>query len=154
MQSDQALYVVDIHQRYVDRDVNVPRVSTVFSLMMTAAAIVLVPVYQNAESLINLLQELYGLGSMPVLSAFALALLFNNVDYRAAMIGVVFGVAMYGLYTFWLNDAGIIRMHYIHFMAITFFTTVAFALAVNRIAFGKTATLRIGEGTGAASPAE
>ncbi|MFC3302440.1 SLC5 family protein [Parvularcula lutaonensis] len=154
LNSVAALYVVDIHQRYINPDVNVPRVSTIFSLVMTVAALALVPVYQNAESLINLLQELYGLGSMPVLSAFALALLFNNVDYRAAMAGVVFGVGLYALYTFWLNDAGIITMHYIHFMAVTFFSTVAFALGVNRIVFGKSASLRLGESRVAPTPAE
>ncbi|NNU16212.1 SLC5 family protein [Parvularcula sp. ZS-1/3] len=155
LNSVAALYVVDIHQRYFQPNANVPRVATIFSLIMTFAALALVPVFQNAESLINLLQELYGLGSMPVLSAFVLALMFNNVDYRAAMAGVVFGVAFYGLYTFYLSPEGIVTMHFIHFMAITFFATLAFALAVNRVAFGKTATLRIGKHEGeAAAPAE
>ena len=154
LNSIAALYVCDIHQRYINPDVNVPRVSTIFSLVMVAVALFMVPVFQQTESLINLLQELYGLGSMPVLSAFVLALLFNNVDYRAAMAGVVFGVSMYGLYTFYLSEQGIVTLHYIHFMAITFFTTIAFALAVNKLVLGQTASLRLSAFPKASAPAE
>lgn len=144
LNSVAALYVVDIHQRYFNADVNVPRVASLFCLLMTFAALAMVPVFANAESLINLLQELYGLGSMPVLSAFALALLFDDVDYRSAMAGVVFGIAMYAAYTFYLSPGGLVTMHYIHFMAVTFVSTVSFALIINRIVFGQTARLRLG----------
>ena len=177
LNSAAALYVCDIHQRYIDPEVNVPRVSTIFSLIMVTLAIAMVPVFANAESLINLLQQLYGLGSMPVLAAFTLALLFHNVDYRAAMAGVVFGISFYAIHTFVLNTettkaafageltegrmadfvqglnpgsaafnllAWVSNLHYIHYMAITFFCTVIFALLVNLALFRKVATLRLG----------
>ena len=183
LNSAAALYVCDIHQRYLNPDVNVPRVSTIFSLIMVFLALAMVPVFQNAESLINLLQQLYGLSSMPVLAAFTLALLFNNVDYRAAMAGVVFGVTFYATHTFVLNTAKtkallagqtelagetltggmaqflsgldrggfvfrtvdwIANLHYIHYMAITFFAILAFSLTLNALAFRKIATLRLG----------
>ncbi|MEM9838184.1 MAG: sodium/solute symporter [Pseudomonadota bacterium] len=177
LNSAAALYVCDIHQRYINPNVNVPRVSTIFSLIMVVLAISMVPVFANAESLINLLQQLYGLGSMPVLAAFTLALLFNNVDYRTAMIGVVFGVLFYAAHTFVLNTEttravfagevtegrmasfigglnpdGIIygvlswvsNLHYIHYMAVTFFTILAVSLTINVVVFGKVPTLRLG----------
>lgn len=176
LNSAAALYVCDIHQRYINPNVNVPRVSTIFSLIMVVLAIAMVPVFANAESLINLLQQLYGLGSMPVLAAFTLALLFNDVDYRTAMIGVVFGVSFYAVHTFILsteatraafagdltegamadfvgalNPNGLVygvlgwtsNLHYIHFMAITFFSIIAVSLIVNRVVFKKTANLRV-----------
>ena len=180
LNSAAALYVCDIHQRYINPNVNVPRVSTIFSLIMVVLAISMVPVFANAESLINLLQQLYGLGSMPVLAAFTLALLFNNVDYRTAMIGVVFGVCFYAVHTFVLNTettraafAGeitegpmaefvanleansvlfnvlnwVANLHYIHYMAITFFTIIGISMIVNVVLFGKVATLRLGKQT-------
>ncbi len=162
LNSSAALYVCDIHQKYIKSEVNVPRLSTMVSILMVFLSLLLVPIYANAESIINLLQKLNGLLSMPILSAFALALLFNNVDYRAAIMGVIFGVSMYALYTFYLNvevppevldnvvvtegREAIIKLHYIHFMAITFFTTLGFALFVNWAIFRKKATLRLGKG--------
>lgn len=189
LNSAAALYVCDIHQRYINPNVNVPRAATIFSLLMVGVAIAMVPVYANAESLINLLQQLYGLGSMPVLAAFVLALVFDDVDYRAAMAGVIFGVMFYAMHTFVLAtektraifagetslevggtsvplDGGmasfigtlepgsmifgvvnwIAHLHYIHYMAITFFAIVVFSLLVNLLVLGKVARLRIGKG--------
>ncbi|MEM6913360.1 MAG: sodium/solute symporter [Pseudomonadota bacterium] len=176
LNSAAALYVCDVHQRYINPDVNVPRVATIFSLIMVVLAISMVPVFANAESLINLLQQLYGLSSMPVLAAFTLALLFNDVDYRTAMIGVVFGVCFYAVHAFILStdatravftgtitEGAMARLidglgegsilytllhwlaylHYIHFMAITFFSIVIVSLIVNRLVFKKTASLRV-----------
>ena len=49
----------------------------------------MVPVYAQSDSIINLLQELWGLISMPILACFAVGLLFKNVDYRAAIAAVI-----------------------------------------------------------------
>ena len=72
------------------------------NLLVTAVfiliALALVPIWAQSESLINLVQKLYGLISMPILSCFAVGLLFKNVDYRAAICAVLIGCAYYGTY--------------------------------------------------------
>lgn len=133
-----SLYVCDIHQKYFNRDASVKKLSLVVSLVFIAIAIALIPVYASAESIINLLQQLNGLFSMPILSAFVVGLLFRNVDARAAITGVLFGISLYAFFTFVHAPWG---LHYIHLMFITLITTVCFALALNRFLFGRRATL-------------
>ncbi len=106
--------------------------------MFIAVAIAMIPVYASAESIINLLQQLNGLFSMPILSAFIVGLLFRNVDARAAIAGVVFGVCLYAFFTFVHAPWG---LHYIHLIFLTLIMTVTFALALNRIVFGRRAEL-------------
>jgi SSS family solute:Na+ symporter len=118
---------------------NVQRLSLIASVLFVIAAVALVPVYDGADSIINLVQKLNGLTSMPVLSVFIVGLVFRNVDARAAISGLVFGVALYAFFSFvWAP------LHYIHMMAITLWTSVGFALLVNRFVFGRRASLAIG----------
>jgi SSS family solute:Na+ symporter len=99
-------------------------------------SILLVPVYSGATSIINLVQQLNGLLSMPILSAFILGLAFGNVDARAAMSALVFGTSLYAYFTFVWTP-----IHYIHLMAITLFACIGFGLLVNAIIFRRVATL-------------
>ena len=134
LNSSAALYVCDIHEKYIHPNPNVPRLSMLVSIGFVLISLVLVPIYDGAESIINLVQQLNGLTSMPVLSVFIVGLLFRNVDPRAAIAGLVFGVALYAVFSFaWAP------LHYIHMMFITLWTTVAFSLSLNRWAFGKQA---------------
>lgn len=133
-----SLYVCDIHQKYFSRTASVKKLSLVVSLVFIAVAIAMIPVYASAESIINLLQQLNGLFSMPILSAFIVGLLFRNVDARAAIAGVVFGVCLYAFFTFVHAPWG---LHYIHLIFLTLIMTVTFALALNRIVFGRRAEL-------------
>jgi SSS family solute:Na+ symporter len=68
---------------------------------------------------------------MPILSAFVVGLLFRGVVASAAIGGVIWGVALYGLFTFKLEPAGIITMHYIDFMVVTLVTSVLASLMIN-----------------------
>jgi solute:Na+ symporter, SSS family len=136
------LYAVDFHERFVRPVANHWRLAALVSVLLTISSIALVPVYENAESIINLLQQLNGLSSMPILSAFIVGLMFDGVRSRAAITGVVWGVALYALYTFVWQPAGTITMHYIDFMVVTLFSSVAVALASNRLLFGGQATWR------------
>ena len=133
LNSTIALYSVDFHERFVGHVNNHWRLAAIMSVLVTAVAIAMVPVFQNAESIINLLQQLNGLSSMPILSAFIAALLFRNVAAISAIVGVVWGVALYGAFTFWFEPAGIITLHYIDFMVITLVTSVLAALGFNRL---------------------
>ena len=142
LNSSVTLYVCDLHEKYLTSKPNVARLNTVISLVFMVLSIALVPVYSGAASIINLVQQLNGLLSMPILSAFIVGLMFRNVDARAAMLGVVFGVGLYAVFTFVWTP-----LHYIHLMLITLIACVAFALSVNRLLFGKTAAL--GWGTSA-----
>jgi SSS family solute:Na+ symporter len=83
-------------------------------------------------------QQLNGLLSMPILSAFLLGLAFRNVDARAAGAAVVFGVALYAVFTFVWTP-----LHYIHLMLLTLLACLALGLAVNRWVFGRRASLGI-----------
>ena len=139
LNSTVALYSVDFHERYVGEVKNHWKLGAVMSILATGLAIVMVPVFMNAESIINLLQQLNGLSSMPILSAFIVGLLFRNVAARSAIAGVVWGIALYGLFTFNESFAAAVGIHYIDFMVVTLFTSVAAALAFNRFVLGRRA---------------
>ena len=136
LNSSVALYAVDFHEQFIGEVKDHWKLSAGVCLLLTVVAVLLVPLFQNATSIINLLQQLNGLLSMPILSAFVAGLLFRGVAAPAAIAGVVWGVALYGLFTFHLSPAGIITMHYIHFMVVTLVTSVIAALAWNRFALG------------------
>ncbi len=136
LNSAAALYVCDIHQKYVNPKASVGRVNAGISAVCILIAIAMIPVYSNATSIINLLQQINGLLSMPILSAFIVGLLFVNVDAMAAIAGVVFGVLLYAFFTFVYAP---FALHYIHLMLVTLILTVGFALIVNRLIFGRTA---------------
>ena len=150
LNSAAALYVCDIHQKYVNFDADVKRLNIGVSAVFIAVAIALIPLYANALSIINLLQELNGLLSMPILSAFIVGLLFRNVDARAAIAAVLFGISLYAFFTFVHAPFG---LHYIHLIFVTLWLSIGFSLAVNRFVFGNKAELvrfwRRGEFAGA-----
>ena len=134
LNSSAALYVCDIHEKYFNSTPDVKKLSTIVSITFVIIALMLVPVYSGAESIINLLQQLNGLLSMPILSAFITGLLFRNVDARAVMMTVLFGTLLYAFFSFvWAP------WHYIHMMAVTLFACVGFALLLNRTVFGRQA---------------
>ena len=134
-----ALYALDFHAKYVSPVKNHWRLSAIVSAILTATSILLVPAFENAKSIINLLQQLNGLLSMPILSAFAVALLFRGVSARAAIAGVLWGVGLYGIYSFVWQPAGLITLHYIDFMVLTLFSAIACSLLVNHFVLGKRA---------------
>lgn len=136
LNSSVALYAVDFHEQFIGEVKNHWKLAAGVSSLLTVVAVLLVPLYQNATSIINLLQQLNGLTSMPILSAFIAGLLFRGVAASAAIAGVVWGVALYALFTFYLAPEGIVTLHYIHFMVPTLVTSVAAALAFNRFVLG------------------
>ncbi len=133
--SSAALYVCDLHEPYIDRNPNVVRLGAAISAAFVVLAVALVPVYDGADSIINLVQQLNGLTSMPVLSVFVVGLLFRGVDWRAAIAGFLFGIGLYAIFTFAWTPT-----HYIHLMPVTLFSSILVALAVNRFVLGATAT--------------
>ena len=138
LNSTVALYAVDFHERF--RPVrDFWKLSAIVSVIATGLAIALVPLFQNAESIINLLQQLNGLSSMPILSAFIVGLLFAGVAARAAIVGVLTGIALYGAFTFVPAFAEATGLHYIDFMVVTLATSIGAALAVNRFVLGREA---------------
>lgn len=137
LNSTIALWSVDFHERLFAPVTNHWKTGATLSLIATGFALLMVPVYQNATSIINLLQQLNGLSSMPVLSAFIVGLLFRGVLAPAAIAGVVWGIGLYGLYSFWWQPAGLITLHYIDMMPITLATSVLAALLANRLLGGR-----------------
>ncbi len=139
LNSTVALYAVDFHKPFFGKVGDNWRLSMFATIVVTISSVLLVPVYESATSIINLLQQLNGLSSMPILSAFIVGLMFRGVGASAAMSGVIWGVALYALYSFELEPRGIVTLHYIDFMVITLFSSVLFALAVNLFVLGRTA---------------
>ncbi len=132
LNSSTALYVMDIHEKYFNQQPNVKKLSGWVTAVFVALALALVPLYQQADSIINTVQQLYGLLSMPILSTFLVGLLFRNVDPRVMIIAMVSGTILYGWFSF-----GWSPLHYIHLMAITLIFCVVAALAVNAWVFGR-----------------
>jgi len=134
LNSSAALYVCDLHEQYINRRSSVHAMNVIITLVFVFTAVALVPVYQGADSIINLVQQLNGLLSMPILSAFITGLAFSNVDARAVIISVVLGTGLYAVFTFVWTP-----LHYIHLMFITLWSCVALALLLNRYMFGRQA---------------
>lgn len=152
MNATITLWSVDFHRKFINPEVNVVSLNRKVGIGAMIISIVLVPIYANAESIIDLLQQLNGLLSMPILSAFAAALLFRNMDARAAVSGLIYGVAIYALHTFYLYTEqeiwggttfyrylGLDWLHYIDVMVFVLFSSIIVSLLVNRIAFGQIA---------------
>ncbi|WP_411287895.1 sodium:solute symporter family transporter [Phenylobacterium sp.] len=134
LNSSVTLYVCDLHEAFIAPKPDVKRLNTIISLGFMAMSIMLVPVYAGADSIINLVQQLNGLLSMPILSAFILGLAFRNVDARAAMAAVGFGVALYAVFTFVWTP-----IHYIHLMLVTLVACLVVGLLINRLVLGRRA---------------
>ena len=131
LNASAALWVMDIHETYVNKNPNVRRLSLWVSIVMVLLGFAMIPIFNNPEnSIIDLVQRLYGLLSMPILSAFIVGLLFRNVSAGAMMVAVVYGVLFYGWSTNPFGDANI-DLHYIHMMAITLISGVVLALLLS-----------------------
>lgn len=133
LNASAALWVMDIHETYLDKKPNVRRLSLWVSVVMVLLSFALIPVFNNPEqSIINTVQQLYGLLSMPILSAFIVGLLFRNVSANAMIAAVIFGVAFYGWATNPFGGANV-SLHYIHMMAITLVSGVGLALLLSTL---------------------
>ncbi len=158
MNATITLWSVDFHRRFIKPDVDVRKLNRTVGIIAMIASVALVPVYAGAESIINLLQELNGLLSMPILSAFIAALLFRNMDARAAVAGLVWGFSIYAFHTFylyvpenfggvsWYATIGLPWVHYIDVMLFVLVSSVAVALLTNLLVFGNRASLAFGKG--------
>ncbi len=158
LNSSVALYSIDFHDKFIGRVKDHWQLATIASIVLTITSVALVPAFESAKSIINLLQELNGLFSMPILSAFIAGLLFRNVDARAAIAGLMYGFIVYAFHNFILYKAnmvfpgetvyqhlGLPWLHYIDVMLVVLVTSVMVALAVNRFIFGNHASFVFSE---------
>ena len=143
LNSSVTLWVCDFHQPFINPKPEMAKLNAWISWGMVAISLLLVPLYSGADSIINLVQQLNGLLSMPILSAFFVCLLFRGVAPAAAIAGVVAGTLFYAALTF--LGASPPLPHYIHQMAITLFVSIGVALAVNRFALGGRAVFVFGK---------
>ena len=146
LNSSAALYVCDLHQRYIRNDVNLGRLSMTVSALIAVVSVFLIPLYMGADSIMATIQQVLGLFSMPILSAFIVGLLFRNIDARAVIATIAFGAALYAALTFgWAHlhqlhpDTTPRPWHFLHVMGVTVPSCVAFALAFNRLLFRRRA---------------
>jgi SSS family solute:Na+ symporter len=128
LNSAAALYTVDVHLALVNPQADAKRLGRRATLAFTLVSLAIVPLYAHSKSIIGTLQQLNGLYSMPVLAAFIVAIFFDDVNARAVRWALLFGVALYAVFTFVWTP-----LHYLHLMFITLLSTVAFALVGSRL---------------------
>ena len=128
LNSAAALYTCDFHVVKVNPDADVKRVGQIVTVVFTVVAVAMVPLYQHAQSIIDVLQRLNGLYSMPVLAAFIAAVFMRRVRALPVKIGIGFGAALYAIFTFVWSP-----LHYIHLMAITLASTLLVIVVLDRL---------------------
>ncbi|MBU3004457.1 SLC5 family protein [Paraglaciecola arctica] len=149
LNSATALYVCDLHEPFIGHPKNVAKLSAWITVSLTVIALFLVPVYAKADSIINLLQQLWGLFSMPILSIFIVGLVFRNVHANAGIIAVIFGVFLYGSLSFEFSPwHAPFDLHYIHLMFVTLISCVIMALLINKVFYKQSAELAWGSNDG------
>jgi SSS family solute:Na+ symporter len=140
LNSGAALYVLDLHPKLFGARFSVQAVATIITMAFTALAVCLVPLYAQADSIINLVQQLNGLLSMPILSAFFVAIFFRNVSPIAVAISVITGTIGYGV-----SSSAFPEVHYIHQMAVTLIACVALSLTLNAVVFRRKASFSLAD---------
>jgi SSS family solute:Na+ symporter len=127
LNSAAALFTLDLWQPLVDPRADAKRVGQAVQGVFMLVSLALVPLYEHARSIIATLQQLNGLYSMPVLAAFFVAIFVRGADARAIRLALVFGVVLYGVFTFAWTP-----LHYLHLMFITLLATVLVAVVLSR----------------------
>ncbi len=127
LNSAAALYTVDLHLPIINPKADGKRVGQVVQLVFMLVSLAMVPLYQNAKSIIGTLQQLNGLYSMPVLASFIVAIFVRGANATAIRIALVFGVALYAVFTFAWTP-----LHYLHLMCITLVATILLAVGLSR----------------------
>lgn len=127
-----ALYAIDFHERFVGHIADHWRIAAPATAGMALLGIAIVPAFESARSIINLLQQINGLTSMPILSAFIVGLLFDRIRASAATAAIAFGVVFYGWLSFRPPPFLPAWFHYIDAMLVTLVACVAVALLFNR----------------------
>jgi SSS family solute:Na+ symporter len=128
LNSAAALWTCDFHLAKINPQADVKRIGQRVTVLFTAVALAMVPVYQHSQSIIATLQQLNGLYSMPVLAAFFAAVFWRGISARAVKVGIAFGAALYAVFTFLWSP-----LHYIHLMAITLAATLLLMLLLDRL---------------------
>ena len=128
LNSAAALYTVDLHLPLVNPKADGKRIGQVVQLVFMLVSLAMVPLYQNATSIIGTLQQLNGLYSMPVLASFIVAIFVRGANATAIRIALVFGVALYAMFTFAWTP-----LHYLHLMFITLVATILVAVVLSRV---------------------
>ncbi len=134
LNSASALYTCDIHLARVNPKADVKAIGQRVAVVFTVVSLAMVPLFQNARSIIDTLQKLNGLYSMPVLAAFLAAIFLVGIRAAAVKIGILFGALLYAVFTFAWSP-----LHYIHLMAITLAATLLVMLAINKALGGSLA---------------
>jgi SSS family solute:Na+ symporter len=128
LNSAAALYTVDLHLPMVNPKADGKRIGQIVQLVFMLVSLAMVPLYQNATSIIGTLQQLNGLYSMPVLASFIVAIFVRGANATAIRIALVFGVALYAMFTFAWTP-----LHYLHLMFITLVATILVAVVLSRV---------------------
>jgi solute:Na+ symporter, SSS family len=128
LNSAAALYTCDLHVPLVNANADVKKIGQRVATIFAVVGVAMVPLFEHAQSIVDTLQRLNGLYSMPVLAAFLAAIFMRGVRAHAVKIGIGFGAALYAVFTFAWSP-----LHYIHLMAITLAATLFVIVCIDRI---------------------
>jgi solute:Na+ symporter, SSS family len=131
LNSAAALYTCDLHVPLVNAHADVKKIGQRVATLFAVVGVAMVPLFEHAQSIVDTLQRLNGLYSMPVLAAFLAAIFMRGVHAHAVKIGIAFGAALYAVFTFAWSP-----LHYIHLMAITLAATLLVIACIDRISGG------------------
>jgi solute:Na+ symporter, SSS family len=131
LNSAAALYTCDLHVPLVNANADVKKIGQRVATIFAVVGVAMVPLFEHAQSIVDTLQRLNGLYSMPVLAAFLAAVFMRGVRAHAVKIGIAFGAALYAVFTFVWSP-----LHYIHLMAITLAATLLVIVLIDRMAGG------------------
>jgi solute:Na+ symporter, SSS family len=131
LNSAAALYTCDLHVPLVNAHADVKKIGQRVATLFAVVGVAMVPLFEHAQSIVDTLQRLNGLYSMPVLAAFLAAIFMRGVHAHAVKIGIAFGAALYAVFTFAWSP-----LHYIHLMAITLAATLLVIVCIDRISGG------------------
>ncbi len=131
--SSAALYSVDFLEQFIGDAKDQWKLTAASSTLLTILAVIIVPSYQRAESIIYPLAQFNTLLSLPILSAFVNGLLFWEVAALAAICGVNWTVKLQGIYAFQPETPVFLQLPHVDFVVVTFAPSMFASLTINRL---------------------
>ena len=132
LNSASTLFSIDIYKEYINKNATDKRVVFAGKITATFLAIVVIliaPFISMAgKGLYIVLQEFSSVFNMPIFAVILSGLLLKSVSAKAAKIGLTSGTILYLVTNFVLD----IDIHFLHMLAISFFSTIGIMLLASK----------------------
>lgn len=139
LNSSVTLFGVDIYREYFNRkasDYEVVKKGKLFGSLLAIFAMFIAPFIANMGSLFDYLQEVNGMYSIPILTIILVGYLTKFVPAKAAKVGLISGMALYGISQFIIKPFIVGEEnypHFLHIMAILFVLNVLIMLIIGKM---------------------